>query len=503
MNKIKPTVLLIMDGFGERQNKHGNAIKNASLPCLNSLFKQFPHVFLDASGEQVGLPEGQIGNSEVGHLNIGAGRVVYTGLSLINKDIDDRVFETNEVLLNSIQHSIKNKSKLHLMGLLSEGGVHSSQNHIFKMIEVANTYGVEPIIHIFADGRDVAPKRIIDDIKKLYDVLNVYKAKIGTIAGRYYAMDRDKRFDRIEKTYNTLLGINKNFYTDLIDYVEKQYNNEIYDEFIEPATIDDEDVFIKDNDSIIFANFRPDRARQLSHFFVGSTLYEIQPKKQLKNLYFATMMNYEGINASGVLYPKSIPKNTVGHVIANAGLRQLRIAETEKYAHVTFFMDGGEEIDLPNADKILIPSPKVDVYDKSPNMSCVEITDKLLEVIDQYDFVILNYANADMLGHTGNYEKTIESLECMDRQIYRLFAKVTELNGTLFITSDHGNAEEMLEENGNPITKHTTNKVPFIITNDKINLIDKGNLSNIVPTILDYIDIDKPKEMSSRSLIKW
>lgn len=503
MSRKKPIVLTILDGFGERDSEHGNAIKNASMPCYDSLIKMYPHTYLDASGSSVGLPERQIGNSEVGHLNIGAGRIVYTGLSLINKDIQDKVFDTNQVIINAIHHSIKNKSKFHIMGLFSNGGVHSNMQHIFKLIEIANTYNVIPVIHLFGDGRDVAPQTIKSDINKLFELLNTVKGKIGTIAGRFYAMDRDKRFDRTELAYNTLIGKNNNFYTNVVDYIDDQYNQKKYDEFLDPATLNDESVFIGDNDSIIFANFRPDRARQLSHMFIGSTLYDYKPKYKLKNLYFATMMNYEGINASGILYPKVIPKNTIGHVLEEHNLKQLRIAETEKYAHVTFFMDGGEEINLKNTDKILIPSPSVTTYDLAPNMSCVEITDKLLEVIDKYDVIILNYANPDMIGHTGNYQKTIQSLECLDKQLLRLYEKVGELGGTMFITADHGNAEEMFDDNNNPITKHTTNKVPLIVTDNKIQLMDKGNLSNIAPTILDYIDIDKPKEMVSKSLIKW
>lgn len=502
MSNRKPIVLAILDGFGEREDSHGNAIRNASMPCYQSLLKMFPHTYLDASGESVGLPEGQIGNSEVGHLNIGAGRVVYTGLSLINKDIKDKVFDTNPVILEAIKHAINNKSTLHIMGLLSEGGVHSKQDHMFKLVEIANLYGLTPVIHIFGDGRDVAPQSIKEDIKKLQTLLNTQKGKIGTIAGRFYAMDRDKRFERTELAYNTLLGLNQNFYTDALEYVDSQYKKEIYDEFLEPATKNDESVYIKDNDAVIFANFRPDRARQLSHMFIGSEIFDYPRKNVLNNIYFATMMNYEGIN-SKVLYPKTVPTNTIGHVLANKGLKQLRIAETEKYAHVTFFMDGGEEIDLPNEDKILIPSPKVTTYDLAPNMSAVEITDKLLEVIDQYDVVILNYANPDMIGHTGNYEKTVSSLECLDKQLLRLYETVSKLGGTLFITADHGNAEEMIDQAGKPITKHTTNQVPLLVTDSKITLLPKGNLSNIAPTILDYIDIDQPKEMTSKSLIKW
>lgn len=503
MSRKKPIVLTILDGFGERESEHGNAIKKACTPCFDSLLKMYPHTFLDASGESVGLPSGQIGNSEVGHLNIGAGRVVYTGLSLINKDIKEKIFDSNKVLLESIQHAMKNKSKLHVMGLFSNGGVHSNLNHILRIVEVANNYGVEPVLHLFGDGRDVAPMTIKEDVKKLNDFLVKSKAKIGTIAGRFYAMDRDKRFERTEIAYKTLIGDTNNFYSNVLEYIDSQYEQEITDEFLIPATLNDKSVHIDDNDSIIFANFRPDRARQISHYFIGSSLYDSFPERKLKNIYFATMMNYEGINPNGVLYPKNIPENTLGKVLEDNGLSQLRIAETEKYAHVTFFMDGGEEVDYKNETKILIPSPKVETYDKAPAMSCVEITDKLIEVIENYDVVILNYANPDMIGHTGNYEKTIQSIEILDRELLKLYETVSKLGGVMFITADHGNAEEMIDENENIVTKHTTNKVPLLVTDNKISLLDKGNLSNIAPTILDYIDIDKPKEMTSKSLIKW
>lgn len=499
----KPIVLAILDGYGYLNTDKGNAIYNAKTPCMDMLIKEYPNLLLQASGKYVGLPDGQIGNSEVGHLNIGAGRIVYTGLSLINKDIEEDHFKNNKVLNEAFDFVKKNKSTLHIMGLLSPGGVHSNQLHIFKMIEAASKNNLVPIVHIFGDGRDVEPKSIKNYITSLNEVIKTYGGKIGTISGRFYAMDRDKRFERTELAYKTLLGDNNNYYEDAIKYVDSQYDQNITDEFLVPATKNDSSVYIKDNDAIIFANFRPDRARQLSHLFIGSQLYQEKPYRSLKNIYFATMMSYEGIEPNGILYPTVVLKDTIGEVFEKHNIKQLRIAETEKYAHVTFFMDGGAEVNFKNEDKILIPSPKVATYDLAPNMSAVKITDKLLSVIEEYDAVILNYANADMVGHTGDYQKTVESIECLDKQIERLYNKVKEMNGTLFITADHGNAEEMIDDNGNKVTKHTTNPVPFIVTDKNVELNKmEANLSNIAPTILEYMSISIPSEMTSKSLLK-
>lgn len=498
----KPIVLAILDGYGFASRTEGNAIKKANTPCMDYLISNYPNVLLEASGEHVGLPKGQIGNSEVGHLNIGAGRIVYTGLSLINKDIADDKFKDNKVLNQAIDFVKQNNSKLHIMGLLSPGGVHSLENHIFEIIKAASLKNVKPIVHVFGDGRDVAPQSILESLKRLDDKLKQYGGTIGTISGRFYAMDRDKRFERTEAAYKALLGDTDNFYNDPFEYINQQYQQNITDEFLVSATKKDSNVYIKDNDAIIFANFRPDRARQLTHLFIGSSLYDVKPYKKLNNIYFATMMSYEGIEPNGILYPTVMLDNTIGKALEDNNLKQLRIAETEKYAHVTFFMDGGAEVNYKNEDKILIPSPKVATYDLAPKMSAVEITDKLLSVIDQYDVVILNYANADMIGHTGVFEKAVESIECLDKQIERLYQKVKELNGTLFITADHGNAEEMIDEKGNKVTKHTTNPVPLIVTDKNVKLVDSGNLSNISPTILEYLNMSIPKEMTSKSLLK-
>ncbi|MGL5591137.1 MAG: 2,3-bisphosphoglycerate-independent phosphoglycerate mutase [Mycoplasmoidaceae bacterium] len=499
----KPVLLAILDGYGIAPKSNMNAISLANKPTLDKLLSgEYPYAELEASGSAVGLPEGQIGNSEVGHLNIGAGRVVYTGLSLINKDVKDDNLKNNEGLIKAIKNAKDNNSKFHIMGLISPGGVHSHEEHIFALMRIASMNGLQPIVHLFTDGRDVPPRSVKSSIEKLNIVLKETNGIIGSIAGRYYAMDRDKRWDRVQKAYDVLIGKTNTTFTDINKYIDEQYEADINDEFFTPtinANIDK--VKIDNNDSIIFANFRPDRARELSHLIIGSNYYDYENKNKKTNLFFATMMKYEGIEPNFVLFPPTIIKNTIGEVIANNGLSQLRIAETEKYAHVTFFMDGGVEVDFPREDKILIDSPKVNTYDEAYKMSAEGITNRLLEVMQNYDLIILNFANPDMLGHTGNMEKTILAIEWIDEQVKRIWDKINELGGTMFLTADHGNAESMLDEKGNVITAHTTNLVPFVCTDKNILLKKSGNLSNISSTILQYIMLDIPIEMTSGSLL--
>ncbi|MDE5553369.1 MAG: 2,3-bisphosphoglycerate-independent phosphoglycerate mutase [Malacoplasma sp.] len=498
----KPVVLAVLDGYGFKKENNGNAIENSNSGFIKSLLKSNSYSLLDASGEAVGLPDKQIGNSEVGHLTIGAGRVVYTGLSLINRDVKLKKIDTNPVILTAIKHANKNNGKVHVMGLLSPGGVHSSQDHIFEIVRIIAENKAIPVVHVFGDGRDVAPKSIIPYLEELNKVLKKYNGYLGSIAGRFYAMDRDKRWERTTSAYLNLLGQNTNTFSDVIKYVELQYNKGITDEFIEPARSEDKNLVIQNGDAIIHANFRPDRARQLSHFFCGSTIYDEKPPVKLNNIYYAIMMTYEGITPSAVIYPTVMVQNTLGKVLEKNNLKQLRIAETEKYAHVTFFFDGGEEIDLKNETKILIPSPKVKTYDETPEMSAVGITDKLIEVAKDFDFVVLNFANADMVGHTGVYNQTVKAIDCIDKQIERIAEALNKLGGTLFITADHGNAEEMIDANGNPVTKHTTNPVIFVSTDKNLQLNSKGSLANVAPTILDYMNLTIPKEMDEKSLIK-
>lgn len=500
--KKGPVLLAVLDGYGFSKNVKGNAILNAKTPFMDSMVRTYDHCYINASGEFVGLPEGQIGNSEVGHLIIGAGRVVYTGLSLINQDIKTKKFDSNKTLLESIEYAKKNNSNIHIMGLLSPGGVHSNEQHIFEMIRIISENGLKPIIHVFGDGRDVAPQSIISSLERLNDKLKTYGGQIATIAGRFYAMDRDKRWERTKLAYDNILGISNNFFDDPIDYVNKQYSENIYDEFLVPARRNDSSIVIKDNDAVIHANFRPDRARQISHLFCGSTVYEEKNDHPLKNLYYAIMMTYEGITPTSILFPTVVVKNTFGEVIANSGLTQLRIAETEKYAHVTFFFDGGVEVDLKNESKILIDSKKVKTYDEVPQMSAVEITDKLVENLDKFDVIVLNFANADMVGHTGKYDEAVIAIETLDTQLARIDKRIKELNGTMFITADHGNAEVMIDENDKPVTKHTTNPVIFISNNANVKLEKSGSLGNVAPTILDFMGIEIPSDMDKPSLLK-
>ncbi|MBZ4195178.1 2,3-bisphosphoglycerate-independent phosphoglycerate mutase [Mycoplasma tauri] len=496
---MKKTILIVIDGLGLRNEIQGNGFKLAHTPTFDNLFKNYPNSIIQASGEYVGLPSGQMGNSEVGHLNIGAGTVVYTGLSLINKAIADGDFEKNKVFLSVFDDILKNDSTLHLMGLLSPGGVHSLENHLFKILDMANAYGLKKVsVHVFGDGRDVAPKSIIPSLQILLNKCNEYGYKIATIGGRFYGMDRDKMFDRVQKCYDALLGKSQEEFSDPIEYVNEQYSKGIYDEFLIPACNKNAN-FIKDNDSIIFFNFRPDRARQLSHLFLNTKLYEYKANKQVKISKFASMMKYEGIDTL-VAFNEMEISNPIGRVLEKAGKSQLRLAETQKYAHVTYFMDGGNDIILNNSKRIMVDSLKVESYANAPHMSAKEITDELIKNCLDYDMTIMNFANPDMVGHTGNLKSTIEAVSFLDTQIKRIIEFAEANNITVFITADHGNAEITEDENGKPATKHTSSPVMLICSDKTIKLKD-GKLANVAPTVLDYINIEKPKEMDEESLL--
>ncbi len=497
---MKPIVLCIMDGVGIRNEIKGNAFKQANKPNIDLIYSNNPHTELEASGVYVGLPSMQMGNSEVGHTNIGAGRVVYQPLELINEDIENNNIYNNKELLNVINHVKENNSTLHIFGLLSDGGIHSHINHLFALIDMAKKNNIKKLyIHAFLDGRDTLPNSALKYLDMLDNKLKeVGIGILGTISGRYYAMDRDNRWDRINKAYDVIVynkGIkNRNYKV----AIEDSYKNNILDEFVLPTVIN-ENSNITDNDGLILFNFRKDRGRELFTAITNPDFSEFETKK-FNNIKLVTMMPLNESVICKNAYHDPDFKNLLGDVISNNNLKQLRIAETEKYAHVTFFFDGGYEKELKGCDRILISSPKVATYDLSPNMSAVEITDKLLEVIDNYDVVILNYANGDMLGHTGIIEATIKSIECMDECIGRLYNKINELDGILILTADHGNCELMLDENNNIITSHTTSKVPFIVTKKDINL-KEGKLANIAPTMLELLNIKKPVEMTEDSLI--
>ena len=498
----KKIILTIIDGLGIRKETQGNAYALAKHPTFDYLFSNCPHSILEASGKYVGLPEGQIGNSEVGHLNIGAGRIVYTGLSLINKQIEDKTFFKNEVLKKVMLDCKAKNTVLHLMGMLSNGGVHSHEDHLFALIEMAHELKLTKVsVHIFGDGRDVKPQSILPSIEKLESLVKKYGYTISSIAGRFYAMDRDQIFERNEQAFLCLLGKSKNKFDDLKKYVQDQYDQQIYDEFIIPAQ-NKNGLFVKDNDSIIFFNFRPDRARQLSHLFIGSNdLYSYQSLNKVKINKFVSFMNYEKI-PSLVAFKEMEIINPIGKVLEQNNLKQLRLAETQKYAHVTFFMDGGKEEDYKGQKRILVDSIKAASFADCPQMSAKEITDELLSNIKNFDFVIMNYANPDMVGHTGNLKATIQAIEFLDKQFKRILDYVSQNkeNVNWFITADHGNAEIVEDQNGKPVTKHTTSPVMLISYDNSIKL-QNGILADVAPTVLDYANIKKPKEMTGKSLI--
>lgn len=497
--KQKPVVLCVIDGLGLREEVRGNAFKQAKTPVFDRLFREYPNSIIAASGEAVGLPAGQMGNSEVGHLNIGAGEIVYTGLSLIGKEIKDGKFKTNQHFVKAFNDVKVNNATLHLMGLLSPGGVHSLEEHLFLLIDAAYEFGLKKVsVHVFGDGRDVAPRSILPSMQKLEAQLKKYDYNLATISGRFYAMDRDKIFERNEKAYQALLGQAANQFTSGVAYIEAQYAKDISDEFLEPA-INPSANFVQDGDSIIFYNFRPDRARQLTHLLIGSPIYDVQPSKPVKINQFVSMMKYEGIDTT-IAYSEMEVKNPLGKVIAAAGLKQLRLAETQKYAHVTFFMDGGQDIVYENMERIMVDSLKIESYADAPQMSAVEITDQLLAKGTNFDLVIMNFANPDMVGHTGDLKATIKAVEILDQQIGRILNWIETIGGTLFITADHGNAEITEDENGNPATKHTSSPVMFI-SSDKNLKLKNGKLANIAPTILEYLKLTKPASMTEDSLL--
>ena len=494
---MKKVILCILDGVGVREVKKGNAFLNTSKKTFDFLWNNYPHSLLEASGEYVGLPNKQMGNSEVGHTNIGAGRIVYQSLELINKEIRDKEFFKNEELLNVIDHVKKNNSTLHIFGLLSDGGIHSHINHLYALIEMCRLNDVKSVmIHPFLDGRDTLPNVALKFLDELESKLE--NEKIGVISGRYYAMDRDNNWDRIKKVYDALVyGIgNRNNYRDA---VLECYDNNIFDEFIIPTIVNEKK--IEDNDGMILFNFRPDRARELFTALTNKDFNEFENKK-FNNLKLVTMMPVADSVICTNAYKHENLINTLGEYIDNLGLKQLRIAETEKYAHVTYFFDGGVERDLKGSKRILIPSPSVKTYDLKPEMSAYLITDKLMEELDNnYDLVVLNYANGDMVGHTGNYDATSKAVLALDNCLDRLYKKALEDDYTLVIIADHGNCDYMLDDKDNVVTSHSVSPVPCIITDNNYK-VNNGRLCDVAPTILNIMGIDIPKEMNGNSLIE-
>jgi len=511
MKQNKLAALIILDGLAIRDEVKGNAVKQANTPNLDRYWNKYPHNQLSASGNAVGLPEGQMGNSEVGHLNIGAGRIVYQSLTRVNMSIESGDFYKVEAFLKSIHHAKTHNKSLHLLGLLSDGGVHSHINHLFALLKLAKESDLENVyVHAFLDGRDVGPQTAGDYIKQTQEKMDeLGVGKFATISGRYYSMDRDKRWDRVKKSYDAMVHGKGPAYNDPMDVIHDSYENGIYDEFVIPSVIIDENGEpvgqVEDNDSVIFYNFRPDRAIQISRTFANADFRDFDRGENVpKDLDFVMLTDFSETVDGYVAYKPVNLDNTIGEVLSQNGLNQLRIAETEKYPHVTFFMSGGREKEFPGEKRILIDSPKVATYDLKPEMSAYEVTDALLSELDkgEQNAIILNFANPDMVGHSGKLEPTIKAVEAVDECLGKVVDKIIELGGQAIITADHGNSDEVVTLKGNPMTAHTTNPVPVIVTKEGVKLRDGGILADLAPTLLDLLAIEKPEEMTGSSLIK-
>lgn len=510
MNK-KPVALIILDGFALREEKMGNAVAAANKPNYDRFWNEYPHQTLTASGEAVGLPDGQMGNSEVGHLNIGAGRIVYQSLTRVNVAIRDGEFEKNETFIDAMDHVKKTGTNLHLFGLLSDGGIHSHIQHLYALLKIAKSEGVNKVyIHGFLDGRDVGPQTAQNYILDLQQkIKEIGVGEIATLSGRYYSMDRDKRWDRVEKSYRSMVYGEGPQYSDPMECINDSYQNGIHDEFVLPSVMTNPDgtpvQTIKDNDAVIFYNFRPDRAIQISNTFTNEDFRSFDRGLSCpQNLHFVCITHFsESVNGYVAFKPSNLD-NTLGEVLSQNGLKQLRIAETEKYPHVTFFFSGGREDPFPGETRILINSPKVATYDLQPEMSAYELTDRLLKEIaeDNHEVIILNFANPDMVGHSGMLEPTIRAIEVVDECLGKLVDAIHEKGGVSIITADHGNADEVITLQGGPMTAHTTNPVPVIVTQKGIELRDGGKLGDLAPTMLNILNVPLPKEMTGRSLIK-
>ncbi len=505
----KPVMLLILDGLGIGKDYAGNAVSLAKTPNFHRLCTQYPTTSLDASGLAVGLPEGQMGNSEVGHLNIGSGRVVYQELTRISKDIEEGGFFNKKEFLDAIQKAKEKGSKLHLVGLVSDGGVHSHNTHLYGLLDLMKRENMDRVfIHAILDGRDVAPSIGSTHIKELKDKIDeIGVGKIATVSGRYYAMDRDKRWERTALAYDAMTlgkGVQK---SEPVEAVEDSYKESVTDEFMVPTVINENGnpvATVDSKDSVIFFNFRPDRARQITRAFVDPD-FDGFHREKIVDTYYVTMTDYDKTMPKvHVAYKNETINNTLGEYIALKGLSQLRAAETEKYAHVTFFFNGGREIAFQNEERVLIPSPKVATYDLQPEMSAFQLKDEIINRLnmDKYDLFIVNFANPDMVGHTGVIPAVVKAIETVDICLGEIVDLIEKKGGSLIITSDHGNAESLIDEKTNtPITAHTTNKVPLILVGDKDYKLREGKLADLAPTLLELLGLDKPVEMTGESLI--
>ncbi len=508
--KKRPVMLIVMDGYGLAPASKGNAVSLAKKPNLDRLFKEYPNTIIDASGEAVGLPDGQMGNSEVGHMNLGAGRIVYQSLTRINVAIKNGEFAKNGAILAAIKNAKDNNKKLHILGLCSTGGVHSHINHIKAIAKVAENNGLNKVyFHAFLDGRDTAPN---SGAGYLSEVLEEKNISVATVSGRYYAMDRDKNWSREQLAYDAMTqGLGEKF-DDAIEGIKTSYKRGKLDEFVVPFVVDSNGT-IEEGDSVIFANYRPDRAIQIAtalsnpsktqNMLKNGTDPKLDISKGPKSTFFVSMMQYADSVKGLVAFAPVKLTNLYGDVVSAAGLTQLRIAETEKYAHVTFFFDGGVDKEIEGADRILVNSPKVATYDLQPEMSAYEVCSKVCDAIksESYDTIILNFANCDMVGHTGVIPAAVKAVEVVDECVGKVVEALDKVGGVAVITADHGNAEKMLDENGEPYTAHTTNRVPLIVTDKNVKLKETGILSDVCPTLLDLLELNIPEDMTSNSLI--
>jgi len=511
MARPKPVALIILDGFGLRGETQGNAVAQANKPNYDRFRTEYPYTTLTACGEAVGLPEGQMGNSEVGHLNIGAGRIVYQDLTRITKSIREGEFYDNETLIGAVRHAKENGKKLHLYGLLSDGGVHSHIEHLFALLDLCKKEQLEEVyIHAFLDGRDVAPNSARNHMEALVaKIEQVGVGKIATVQGRYYAMDRDKRWERVEKSYRAMVYGDGPQYTDPVKAIVESYEKSVFDEFVMPTVIVKEDGqpvgLVESGDAVIFFNFRPDRAIQLSQVFTNEDFRGFdRGDKAPTNLYYVCMTLFAESVGGYVAYKPKDLDNTLGEVLAQNGLKQLRTAETEKYPHVTFFFSGGRDVELPGEKRVLINSPKVATYDLQPEMSAYELAESTVNEIKsgEHDVIILNFANPDMVGHSGLLEPTIKAVEVVDECLGKVVEAILEAGGVALITADHGNADVVRNPDDTPNTAHTTNPVPFIVTRKGAELRDGGILADIAPTMLQLLGVQQPEQMTGTSILK-
>ncbi|MFP3977344.1 2,3-bisphosphoglycerate-independent phosphoglycerate mutase [Marinobacter sp. KMM 10035] len=508
----KPTALIILDGWGHRNPAEDNAISNANTPFWDKLWASRPKTLINTSGMFVGLPQGQMGNSEVGHMNLGAGRVVYQSLTRIDKDIEEGTFNENTVLCAAIDKAISNGGAVHLMGLLSPGGVHCHEDHMLAAAELAAARGAKEVyIHAFLDGRDMPPRSARPSLEKAAAKLNsLGVGRVASIVGRYFAMDRDNRWDRVETAYNLMtLGESEFVATDPVSGLEQAYERGENDEFVKPTLIQNAGepaATINDGDAVLFMNFRADRAREMTRTFVDEGFDGFERRKHPKLADFVMLTEYAADIKTSCAYPPEQLVNGLGEYLAGLGKTQLRISETEKYAHVTFFFNGGQETPFAGEDRILVPSPKVATYDLQPEMSAPEVTDKLVEAIKsgKYDLVVCNYANGDMVGHTGKLDAAVKAVECLDQCVQRVVEALEEVDGQALITADHGNCEQMTDpESGQVHTAHTIGPVPLVYTGSReVSLSDDGSLSDVAPTLLALMELELPKEMTGHSLVK-